>query len=109
MAEQSFGRYELRGLLGTGGFARVYRAYDPALRREVALKTLLPGHATDAEIRRRFTAEAQALAGLRHPNIVTVYDVGEADGLPFFAMELIEGRSLAQLVSEDGPQPLARV
>jgi serine/threonine-protein kinase len=75
--KRSFGRYELLGTLGKGGFATVYRAHDPALGREVAIKTLLPHLAEDGEIRQRFMAEAQRLARLRHPNIVTVYDVGE--------------------------------
>ncbi len=109
MTEGRLGRYELHDLLGEGGFARVYSALDPVLGREVALKTLLPWQVADPEIRRRFLAEAQALAALRHPNIVTVYDVGEADGVPFFTMERIEGRTLGQILSEEGPQPLGRV
>ncbi len=93
------GRYELRGMLGQGGFATVYRAWDPALGREVALKALLPHLAGDPGMRERFLAEGRALAGLRHPNIVTVFDVGEAEGRPFFAMELIEGPTAAQWLS----------
>lgn len=95
-----FGRYELLATLGQGGFAVVYRAFDPALQREVAIKALLPHLAADADVRQRFVAEAQALAALQHPNIVTVYDVGEAEGRPFFAMELIDGRSLADALGE---------
>jgi serine/threonine-protein kinase len=107
---QTFGRYELRGTLGEGGFATVYRAFDPALRREVALKALHPHLAANPEFRRRFLAEIQASAALRHPNIVTVYDVGEADGRPFFTMELIDGPTLADLISPgQGGLPPPRV
>jgi serine/threonine protein kinase len=107
---QAFGRYELRGTLGEGGFATVYRAWDPALRREVALKALHPHLAANPEFRRRFLAEIQASAALRHPNIVTVYDVGEADGRPFFTMELIDGPTLAEVIGAgQGGLPLPRV
>jgi predicted Ser/Thr protein kinase len=106
---ETLGRYELRGALGQGGFAVVYRAWDPALQREVALKVLLPRLTDDPEIRQRFLAEARRIAGLRHPNIVTVHDVGEADGRPFFTMELIDGQSLADLIAGGGPLPLPQV
>jgi hypothetical protein len=102
------GRYELRGALGEGGFATVYRAFDPALGREVALKALHPHLAANPGIRRRFLDEARALARLRHPHIVTVHDVGEADGRPFFTMELIEGSTLAELAPGQA-LPLSRV
>jgi eukaryotic-like serine/threonine-protein kinase len=108
MPEQ-FGRYQLRTLLGEGGFARVYRAYDPSLGRDVALKTLLPWRADDSDTRGRFVAEARAIAALNHRNIITIYDVGEEGGHPFFTMQLIEGRSLARLIADEGPQPLPRV
>ena len=101
-----FGRYELLGVLGEGGFATVYRAWDPVLDREVALKALLPHLAGDQDIRGRFLGEARVLARLRHPHIVTVYDVGEVTdprvpgtGWPFFTMELIEGATLEDLTS----------
>lgn len=104
-----FGRYEILGTLGQGSFATVYRARDPLLEREVALKALLPHLAADGEDRQRFLAEARALAALRHPNIVTVYEAGEAEGRPFFAMELVEGETLAALAARSGPLPLGRV
>ncbi len=97
-----FARYEVRNVLGRGGFATVYRAWDPLLRREVALKTLLPHLADDADLRRRFLNEARVLAGLRHPNIVTIHDAGETPGHVFFAMELIEARTLTGLLAERG-------
>jgi serine/threonine-protein kinase len=99
------GRYGLREILGDGGFATVYRAWDAILGREVALKALLPHLARQPEVRRRFLAEARSLAALRHPNIVGFLDVGEAGGLPFFTMELVEGPTLAQLIGRSGPQP----
>ncbi|HLZ70933.1 MAG TPA: serine/threonine-protein kinase [Dehalococcoidia bacterium] len=104
----AFGRYAILGTLGKGGFATVYRARDQALEREVAIKVLLPHLAEDPEIRQRFVAEARGIARLRHPNIATIYDVGEADGLPFFTMELIEGPTLARLLL-GGPLPPAQV
>lgn len=108
MGPGAFGRYELRGVLGRGAFATVYRARDPALAREVALKALMRDLADDADIQARFLAEAQAIAQLDHPNIVGIYDVGEADGRPFFAMPLIAGPTLAELIAAEGAQPLAR-
>ena len=96
---ERFGRYEIVGELGWGGFASVYRAWDPTLGREVALKALLPHLAAVPEIRQRFLSEARAIASLRHPNIVQFYEVGEANGRPFFTMELIDGPSLAALLS----------
>lgn len=96
---ETIGRYQLRGVLGQGGFATVYRAYDPVLRRETALKILSAALATQPDTRDRFLAEARVLAQLRHPNIVVVYDVGEVDDCPFYTMELIDGQTLAQLGS----------
>lgn len=104
----TLGRYEIREVLGKGGFATVYRAWDPALQRDVAVKALSPYLAEDAEIRRRFIAEARALARLRHPNIVTVHDVGESDSGPFFAMEVIEGQTLGAEIVEGEGLPLGR-
>jgi serine/threonine-protein kinase len=110
MAEPAatFGRYQLLGVLGRGGFATVYRAHDPQLERDVALKTLLPHLAEDETICRRFLAEARAIARLSHPNIVTIFEAGEVDGRPFYAMELIEGRTLAEELADGGPLPPAR-
>ena len=105
----AFGRYEIIGTLGQGGFAMVYRAGDPVLGREVALKALHTHLAANPEIHQRFLAEARALASLRHPNIATVYDVGETDGQPFFAMELVEGQSLANLLQSGQFCPLVQV
>lgn len=95
----SLGRYDLGERLGKGGFATVYCARDPLLERDVALKVPSADMSEEPDPRRRFVAEAQTLARLQHPNIVTVYDVGEADGRPFFAMELVAGRTLAETLA----------
>ncbi|MEO8089832.1 MAG: serine/threonine-protein kinase [Gemmatimonadales bacterium] len=100
--------YELLTLLGTGGFGRVYRVRDLQLEREVALKVLQPMLTRDPEVVERFRREAQLAAGLRHPNIVNIYDIGGRSGLLWYTMELIDGPSLAQLVERDGPLPLDR-
>jgi serine/threonine-protein kinase len=100
--------YELLTLLGTGGFGRVYRVRDLHLEREVALKVLQPLLTRDPEVVERFRREAQLAAGLRHPNIVSIYDIGGRSGLLWYTMELIDGPSLAQLVERDGPLPVDR-
>jgi serine/threonine protein kinase len=101
--------YELLSLLGTGGFGRVYRVRDLSLEREVALKVLQPLLTRDPEVVERFRREAQLAAGLSHPNIVNIYDIGGRSGLLWYTMELINGPSLAQLVEREGPLPLDRV
>ena len=101
--------YELLSLLGTGGFGRVYRVRDLHLERMVALKVLQPLLTRDPEVVERFRREAQLAAGLSHPNIVNIYDIGGRSGLLWYTMELINGPSLAQLVEREGPLPLDRV
>ncbi len=88
--------YEVEGELGCGGVGVVYRARHLELNRTIALKMLLAGPYARPEERERFRREAQALATLGHPNIVQVHDFGELGGLPYFAMEYVEGGSLAQ-------------
>jgi predicted Ser/Thr protein kinase len=102
MPEQ-FGRYRIVRRLGAGGMGTVYQAYDPELKRDVALK--VPHRlATDApDFLERFRREARAAAGLSHPNLCPVYDVGERDGVPYFAMAFIEGRPLCDFL---GGKPL---
>jgi len=97
------GRYRIKRALGTGGMGAVYEAYDTILRRPVALKVLRPrDEKASPEIEARLLREARAAASLRHPNAVAVYDIGEAFGTPFIAMELAPGRSLrAALANED--------
>jgi WD40 repeat protein len=88
------GRFEVRTRLGAGAFGAVYRAFDPHLQREVALKVPHPGTLNDPRVRERFLREAKAAAGLRHPHIVPVYDAGCEDGLHYIAAAFIEGRTL---------------
>ena len=83
--------YEVQDELGRGGMGVVYRAWDRRLHRPVALKMLLAGAFARPEERERFRREAEAAAGLRHVNIVQIYDVGELDGRPYFTMEFVEG------------------
>jgi tetratricopeptide (TPR) repeat protein len=90
--------YEVHEIIGFGGMGVVYKAQHLALNRAVALKMVLAGAFASPPERQRLRREAQAVAALRHPNIVTVYDVGECDGKPFFTMELVEGVNLAQLL-----------
>jgi len=100
---RELGRYRLEDLLGRGGMASVYRGVDEELGRPVAVKLLAEHFAGDNEIRRRFLREARIAGALNHPNIVSVYDIGERDGCPFIVMELVEGESLADLLARDGP------
>lgn len=102
-----FGSYELLEEIGRGGSGVVYRARQPSLGREVALKFLLDGAFAGDEAIARFQAEASAAAALRHPHIVTVYEVGEIAGRHFFSMEFVRGQTLAEVV-RDGPLPAAR-
>ncbi len=101
--------YELGEEIGRGGMAVVYAARDLRLRRAVALKVLPPDMAYRQEVRARFVREAQTAASLNHPNIVPIYNVDERDGLVYFAMALVEGESLADLLKRDSLPPLALV
>ncbi|MDI3299193.1 MAG: Stk1 family PASTA domain-containing Ser/Thr kinase [Bacillota bacterium] len=102
------GRYEILSRLGGGGMAVVYKALDRLLYRPVAVKILREQYATDPEFVRRFRREAQAAAMLSHPNIVNVYDVGDDGGLHYIVMEYVEGRSLRQVLDEEGALPPER-
>ncbi len=101
------GSYEVLAPLGAGGMGEVYRARDARLGREVALKVLPTDAAGDAGRRSRFEQEARAASALAHPNIVAVYDVGESDGSVWIAMELIEGRTVRDVLAS-GPVPIRR-
>jgi predicted Ser/Thr protein kinase len=93
-------RYEIRARLGEGATAIVYAAWDRDLRRPVALKVLKEGSEWSTDRRARFHREARAAAGISHPNVVTVYDAGEAQGHPYLVMELVEGRPLSEVFRE---------
>jgi serine/threonine-protein kinase len=97
------GRYELHRRIARGGMADVFLARDQLLDRPVALKVLFPEFATDPAFVERFRREAQRAANLSHPNIVSVYDWGEEDSTYFIVMEYVEGRSLAQILRDEGP------
>lgn len=99
------GRYRAMKRLGSGGMAEVWCAEDEVLGRRVALKLLGGRFAEDPEWRERFRREAQAAAGLTHPNIVGIFDRSEWNGTPYIAMELVDGQTLKELVTERGPLP----
>ena len=98
--------YEVRRLLGRGGFAEVYVAWDRRLKREIAVKTIRGDLVVNDTLLERFQREAEAVAKLRHPNIVPIYAVGEANGVAYFTMPLIEGESLADLIEREGRVPV---
>jgi serine/threonine-protein kinase len=97
------GRYELHRRLGRGGMAEVFLARDQLLDRPVAVKVLFPEFATDPSFVERFRREATAAANLNHPNIVGVYDWGEADDTYFIVMEYVDGRTLSEILRDEGP------
>ena len=96
------GRYRVVGYIARGGMATVYEALDTRLDRHVALKVMHPALAADDTYVARFAREARAAARLSHPNIVAVHDQGEDDGRIFLVMELVRGRTLRQVLDEDG-------
>jgi eukaryotic-like serine/threonine-protein kinase len=102
------GRYRIVRKLGSGGMANVYLAEDEDLGRRVAIKILNDRYANDDLFIERFRREAKSAAALSHPNIVSVYDRGEAEGTYYIAMEVIEGRSLKELIMTRGPLPIAQ-
>jgi eukaryotic-like serine/threonine-protein kinase len=101
------GRYRVVRKLGTGGMANVYLAEDQELGRSVAIKMLDERHSQDEQFVERFRREAKNAAGLSHPNIVSIYDRGQAEGTYYIAMEYLEGRNLKELLITRGPTPLA--
>src|SRR5918911_3219092 len=97
--------YRIIEPLGVGGMGAVYKARDEKLARIVALKVLPPDAVSDADRRRRFLQEARAASALNHPHILTVYEIGEADGKPYIAMEYVEGETLREKIAA-GPLPV---
>ena len=99
------GRYRIEGVLGAGGMGVVYAARDAALGRAVALKTIAAAMLADEQAQKRFWREARAAASVNHPNVCQIYEVGEADGTPFIAMEMLEGEPLSARIAR-GPLPV---
>src|SRR5512136_1181053 len=95
--------YRIISEIGRGGMGEVSLAEDTKLHRRVALKFLPKAMTADPEARERFEREAQAAAALNHPNIITIYEIGEHEGQVFIAMEYVEGRTLKELISDNRP------
>ncbi|MCL6546159.1 MAG: serine/threonine protein kinase, partial [Bryobacteraceae bacterium] len=102
MLGQTLSHYRVVGRLGQGGMGVVYQARDTHLDRFVAVKVLPPDRVADQERKRRFIQEAKAASALNHPNIVTIYDIDECEGVLFIAMEYVEGKTLHELIQEGG-------
>lgn len=103
------GPYRVLAVLGRGGMGVVFRAHDPALDRIVALKAMLPGTSAVPAASERFLREARASAALKHPHIVTIFQVGEDRGVPFLAMEFLEGEPLDDRINREDRLPLAEI
>jgi len=106
---RSLAQYRVTASIGAGGMGEVYRATDTRLGRDVAIKVLPAAMAGHPERRQRFEQEARAASALNHPNILTVYDIGEADGTTYIAMELVEGKTLRELLASGEPLPTKRL
>src|ERR1700683_2092523 len=102
----TLGKYEVIAEIGTGSMGVIYRARDPILDREVALKTIAGTGGLDPELKERFYREARAGARLHHPNVVTVFELGEHEGMLFIALELLSGSDLRQFISERRQLPV---
>jgi eukaryotic-like serine/threonine-protein kinase len=102
-AGTKLGRYEIRSVIGVGGMGEVYRASDERLGRDVAIKVLPSSISKDSDRLQRFGREAKATSSLNHPNIVTVFDIGEVEGVHFIAMELVDGVTLREELRKDRP------
>src|SRR3990170_96064 len=111
MTPEKLGRYNILGELGRGAMGTVYRAQDPLIERDVAIKTLHPNLPAEvlAEVRERFVREAKSAGRLNHPSIVTIFDVGKQGDTIYIAMELLEGKSLQQMLREPARLPFPTV
>jgi serine/threonine-protein kinase len=105
-APQQIGRYRIEAPLGAGAMAEVYLAFDPSIERKLAIKVLDPALRDNPDVARRFLAEARAAGMLSHPHIVTIHDVGQADGVPYIAMELLEGEPLDEILQASPQLPI---
>lgn len=110
---ESVGRYKIESVLGEGAMGVVYRAHDPIIKRTVAIKLIKIGEgigeAEKKEFYERFYREAQISGTLNHPNIVGIYDIGEEQGMPYIAMEHVQGRTLSEIMAEQGPFDIENV
>ncbi|MDF2834654.1 MAG: hypothetical protein K0Q63_294, partial [Paenibacillus sp.] len=97
------GRYEILTRIGGGGMALVYKAHDVLLNRKVAVKVLRQQFVGDEDFIRRFRREAQSAAALSHPNVVSIYDVGQEDDIHYIVMEYVEGNNLNEIIQERAP------
>jgi serine/threonine-protein kinase len=102
----TIGRYQILERLGEGGMGAVYLGLDPNIGRKIAIK-VLHGHLSEPSLRQRFAQEARAAGSLTHPNIVTIHDFGDVDGMPYLVMEYVRGASLAAIIRERRDVPLA--
>ncbi|MBC7768470.1 MAG: protein kinase [Phycisphaerales bacterium] len=102
MVVKVVGRYQIQARIGQGAMANVYRAYDPSINRVLAIKVLKREYCRNPEFTMRFLREARAAGALSHPNIVTIYDVGEIEGFPYIAMELLDGEPLDKVAQRQG-------
>ena len=102
---EKLGRFEIKGLLGRGAMGEVYLASDPALGREVAVKTILAATAQGDDSKQRFAREAKAAGVLNHPNLVTIYEFGEDQGVLFIAMERVKGQDLEEMLRQRSLTP----
>ena len=97
---EKLGKFEIKRVLGQGAMGEVYLGTDPSIGRDVAIKTILPSAATGKEAKERFAREAKAAGVLNHPNLVTIYEFGEDQGVLFIAMEYVRGHDLEELMRE---------
>jgi len=102
MVGKTFAHYLILEKAGAGGMGVVFRAHDEKLNRDVALKLPTMGSLTNEEARSRLVREARAASALNHPNICTIYEVGEVDGQPYIAMEYVPGETLSRRIPEEG-------
>src|SRR5436309_14887852 len=105
---QQIGPYKILSLLGSGGMGQVYRARDAKLRREVAIKVLPREVSSDPARVRRLEQEARAASALNHPNIITIHEIGQVDSVNYMVMELVEGKTLREVLAA-GPLPTKRI
>jgi serine/threonine-protein kinase len=97
---EKLGKFEIRRILGNGAMGEVYLGLDPAIGREVAIKTILPTAAAGGDAKERFAREARAAGVLNHPNLVTIYEFGEDQGVLYIAMEYVKGHDLDELLQD---------